>query len=59
MDVDAAYDAMIAAIKIDDWNSAKEYAEAIHDWVARGGFKPTGDRDVYYVDRVLAYQPIG
>ena len=40
MDPNAAYDEMIKAAKVGDWDTVAEHAENLSAWLARGGFAP-------------------
>jgi hypothetical protein len=43
MDPNAAADALRQALEDGDQDAAREYAQAIDQWVARGGFPPAND----------------
>lgn len=42
MDPNAAWKELLFAVRRDDRAEAREYAEALRDWTAKGGFRPDG-----------------
>ena len=40
MDPNTAFDAMMTAVRAEDWETAKEHASDLRDWIVRGGFAP-------------------
>ncbi len=40
MDPQAAWQQMVAAVASSDWEEAAEYADALQQWLHRGGFAP-------------------
>lgn len=44
MDPNAALNALIDACEDTDHEAIREYADALHVWLSKGGFAPSNDR---------------